>query len=292
MPDDPRQRVWIRRSGRAIDIRHGHVVIDGLNVDGLWHGNAQIDADGRFVDPSRNDQWVSGTNGIIRIVQDARHVTLRNGEVRNNQRHLIRVHGSHVLLENMRIHHAIARVNGSATPQVGRVTGDEYFNDAHGIVASHAFGLSVRRTHIGQVSGDCVQLERSPWGEFLVENSLLEIAPLEQPVLDLAADVWFGEDLFDTKTPDRGRNGAAFNAGVTFRGNVLRGTRYSRIQHGAVLNLKEGVENILLEGNRIHDNRMALRLREPTRGYAIRKNLFYDNAREHFAVFEILDQHH
>lgn len=276
-PDDESQRVWIRREGRGISFDHSHIVIDGINVDGLWHGDAFIDKDGIIRDPSMNGQWVSGTNGIVRVAADAKSIVMRNIEVKNNQRHMLTIYGESVVLDNAKIHHAIARTRDTRAPEPGIVTGDDSFRDAHGIEASNSKGLTITNTYIGYVSGDCVQLGRSVWGDFLVENSHFELAPLDEPVLGLAAGTWFGEDHFDTKTPDRGQNGAVFNKNVTFRNSILNGTKYSRYENGAVLNSKEGVENIVFEGNVVYDNRMTLRLRRPTTGYVIRNNTFYNN---------------
>ena len=211
----------------------------------------------------------------MRVNTGTTSITLRNIEVKNNQLHLVRVHGTDVLIDNAKIHRGISRTVNSPAPQPGIVSGDEFFRDAHGIEASEAKGLTINNTYIGYVSGDCIQSGRSVWRDLIVENSHFEIKPLEESILGLQPGSWFAEDIYDTKTPDNGQGGAAFNKGVTFRNNILNGTRYSRILHGAVLNLKEGVEDILVEGNRVFDNRMTFRLRQPTTGYIFRNNFIY-----------------
>jgi hypothetical protein len=277
MPDNDSVRVWIRYNGRGIDITHSHIIMDGINVDGLWHSNSFIDSNGIFRDPTSGSTYPSGTNGIVRINTGTESVVLRNIEIKNNQLHLVRVHGKDILIENARIHSGISRTVNSPAPPPGIISGDDYFRDAHGIEASSANRFTVLNSYIGHVSGDCIQSGRSVWSELTVENCHFEIKPLDEPVLGLQKGTWFAEDIYDTKTPDNGQNGAKFNKGVTFRNNILNGTNYSRILHGAVLNLKEGVEGILVEGNRIFDNRMTFRLRQPTTGYIFRNNFIYDN---------------
>ncbi len=277
IPDDDSKRVWIRREGRGLDILHSNIVIDGINVDGLWHSNSYIDENGIFRDSTVTGLFPSGTNGIVRINTGTESVVLRNIEIKNNQLHLVRAHGNDILIDNARIHSAISRTVNSPAPLPGIVTMNDNFRDAHGIESSNANGLTIINTYIGYISGDCVQSGRSVWGDLTIENCHFEMKPLAEPILGLPAGTWFGEDIYDTKTPERGQNGARFNKRVTWRNNILNGTRYSRILHGAVLNLKEGVEEILVEGNRIYDNRMTFRLRQPTRGYIIRNNFIYNN---------------
>ncbi len=277
VPEDDSKRVWIRREGRGLDILHSHNVVDGINVDGLWHSNSYIDEEGIFRDSTVTGTFPSGTGGIVRINKGTEGTVLRNLEVKNNQLHLVRAHGNNILIENARIHSAISRTVNSPAPPPGIISGDEYFRDSHGIESSSANGLTIINTYIGYISGDCVQSGRSEWSDLTIENCHFEIKPLAEPILGLQVGTWFGEDIYDTKTPERGQKGARFNKGVTWRNNVLHGTRYSRYQHGAVLNLKEGVEGILVEGNRIYDNRMTFRLRQPTRGYIIRNNYIYNN---------------
>ncbi len=277
IPEDDSKRVWIRREGRGIDILHSYIVIDGINIDGLWHSNSYIDENGIFRDSTVTGTFPSGTTGILRINSGTNETTFRNIEVKNNQLHLVRAHGNNILIDNARIHRAISRTVNSPAPPPAIASGDEYFRDSHGIESSNANGLTIINTYIGYVSGDCVQSGRSEWSRITIENCHFEIKPLAEPILGLQVGTWFSEDIYDTKTPDKGQNGAKFNKGVTWRNNVLHGTRYSRYQHGAVLNLKEGVEGILVEGNRIYDNRMTFRLRQPTRGYIIRNNFIYNN---------------
>ena len=45
VPEDDSKRVWVRREGRGLDILHSHIVVDGINVDGLWHSNSYIDGE-------------------------------------------------------------------------------------------------------------------------------------------------------------------------------------------------------------------------------------------------------
>ncbi len=277
VPEDESKRVWILYKGRGIDINHSYITIDGINVDGLWHSDSYIDQDGVFRDSTSTSTYPSGTNGIVRVNSGTASVKLRNIEIKNNQLHLVRVHGTNVLIDNAKIHRGISRTVNSSVPQPGIISGDEFFRDAHGIEASDAKGLTITHTYIGYVSGDCIQSGRSAWNKLTVENSHFEIKPIDEPILGLQEGTWFSEDIFDTKTPDNGQNGAAFNKGVIFRNNSLNGTKYSRILHGAVLNLKEGVEDILVEGNKIYDNRMTFRLRQPTRSYIIRNNFIFNN---------------
>ncbi len=271
------KRVWIKRNGRGIDIVHSYIVIDGINVDGLWHSNSYIDNEGIFRDSTSTSTYPSGTNGIVRINSGVTGAVLKNIEVKNNPLHLVRIHGNNTLVDNARIHYGICRTVNSSAPQPETVTGDDHFRDAHGIEASDAKGLTITNTYIGYVSGDCVQSGRSVWNKLTVENCHFEIKPIDESILGLQPGTWFSEDIYDTKTPNNGQGGAAFNKNVIFRNNILNGTRYSRILHGAVLNLKEGVEDILVEGNRVFDNRMTFRLRQPTIGYTFRNNFIYNN---------------
>ncbi len=277
VPEDDLKRVWIRYKGRGIDVNHSYITIDGINVDGLWHSNSYIDKDGIFRDSTSTSTYPSGTNGILRVNSGTASVILRNIEVKNNQLHLVRVHGADVLIDNAKIHSGIARTVNSTAPQPGIITGDDNFRDAHGIEASDATNITITNSYIGYVSGDCIQSGRSVWNNLTVENCHFEIKPITEPILGLHVGSWFSEDIYDTKTPDKGQGEAAFNKGVIFRNNTLNGTRYSRILHGAVLNLKEGVENILVEGNKIYDNRMTFRLRQPSRNYIIRNNFIFNN---------------
>ena len=66
VPEDDSKRVWIRREGRGIDILHSHIVVDGINVDGLWHSNSYIDEEGIFRDSTVNGTFPSGTGEIGR----------------------------------------------------------------------------------------------------------------------------------------------------------------------------------------------------------------------------------
>jgi hypothetical protein len=277
VPEDEPERVWIRRKGRGIDIQHSHIVVDGINVDGLWHSNSYIDENGIFRDSTVSGTFPSGTGGIVRIINGTESIVLRNIEVKNNQLHLVRIHGNNILVDNARIHSAISRTVNTPAPPPGIISGDDYFRDSHGIESSSANGLTIINSYIGNISGDCVQSGRSVWSDLTIENCHFEIKPLAEPILGLQAGTWFAEDLYDTKTPDKGQDGAKFNRGVIFRNNILHGTSYSRYQHGAVLNLKEGVEGILVEGNRVFDNRMTFRLRQPTREYVLRNNYIYNN---------------
>lgn len=155
-----------------------------------------------------------------------------------------------ILIEDSEIHHCVA------------LDAEGAVQDSHGVTGDSVFDLTIRRTEIGMVSGDCVQLSpsRLAWGNLVVEGSLLWAAPLDDADAGLAVGTPIGENAFDSKVGDD-LDGNGANPRVVIRDTVVHGFQ-GFITNQAAFNIKEAVD-ATLERVTISDSELGLRLRGP-----------------------------
>jgi hypothetical protein len=101
---------------------------------------------------------------IVKITAD--NVIVRNCEIFNGSGNGIGVFGTHVVIENCRIHHLL---KGTFKQQ----------EDAHGITGRWG-DVTIRNCDISHTSGDCIQFDpdRASQGNVLIENCHLWSGPL------------------------------------------------------------------------------------------------------------------
>ena len=181
---------------------------------------------------------------IVKITAD--DVTLRNCEIFNGVGNGVGVFGTHVVIENCRIHHLL---NGTFEAQ----------NDAHGITGRWG-DVIIRNCDISHISGDCIQFDpdRKSRGSLTIENCHLWAGPLEKEAPGFKAGQNPGENAFDSKTmPDGERNK------LIVRNCYMHGwSQPSQIQNRAALNLKEHIDATITNCV-FDDNEIAIRARGP-----------------------------
>jgi hypothetical protein len=221
-----RGSVVVSRAGQVLQVSHADVVIDGLVFDGQY---AATDA--------------------VRVSSGGDRLVLRNAEVRRSGRDCIdMVAPDDVLIEQSLIHRCLWW-DGTAR------------QDAHGIVAGPAHGLTVREVEIHTFSGDAIQLDPGRslpgWDDVLIEDSRFWLAPLASAENGFAKGVVPGENAIDTKIqPDAPR------ASMVIRNTVASGFRDGFINNMAAFNLKERID-VTLDGVTVSDSQVAFRLRGP-----------------------------
>ena len=178
----------------------------------------------------RVDAQGQGGN-IVKITAD--DVTLRNCEIFNGTGNGVGVFGTHVVIENCRIHHLL---NGTFEKQ----------SDAHGITGRWG-DVTIRNCDISHVSGDCIQFDpdRRSRGSLTIEHCHLWASPLAEDAPGFKAGQNPGENAFDSKTPPDGER-----CKLIIRQCYMHGwNQPGQITTRAALNL--------------NDNEVAIRVRGP-----------------------------
>ncbi len=181
---------------------------------------------------------------IVKITAD--NVTVRNCEIRNATGNGIGVFGTHVVIENCRIHHLL---NGTYKDQ----------KDAHGITG-HWGDVHIRNCDIAYVSGDCIQFdpEHASQGSVAIEDCHLWTGPLVADSQGFKSGERPGENAVDTKTKPSGER-----CKLTLRNCYMHGwNQPSQIDTIAALNIKEHVVAEITHCV-FADNQVAFRVRGP-----------------------------
>lgn len=193
--------------------------------------------------------WQGGNR--VKITAD--NVTLRHCEIRNCTGNGVGVFGTHVVIENCKIHHLL------------NSTFDEQ-HDAHGVTGRWG-DVTIRNCEIYYTSGDCVQFDpdRRSSGSLIIENCLLWTGPLPADAAGFRAGERPGENAFDSKTPGNGPR-----CRLIVRNCVMHGwNQPGQMDNMAALNLKENI-HATVEHCVFYDNELGLRLRGPgSRGGAL-----------------------
>lgn len=220
-----RGSVVVARSGQVADIRHAHIVLDGLVLDG---GFAAADT--------------------VRVTSAAHFFVLRNADVRRSGRDCIDMAGpTGVLIEKSSIHHCLWW-NGAR-------------QDAHAIVAGPVRDLTLRELDIHTFSGDGLQLDPGRslpgWDNVVVERSTFKLAPLPTSQNGFPAGVVPGENGIDTKT-----NVSAPRGRMTITDTVAEGFGAGLITNMAAFNFKEQVD-VTVDRVTVARSEIAFRVRGP-----------------------------
>lgn len=218
-----RGSVLITAPGRVFTIRHEHLLLEGVILDGQY-----------------------GRSDTVSVTSGGSYLTLRNVEVRRSTNDLIDMSApQHVLIEGSLIHHAL-------NPDDGRT-------DAHGIVAGAVRDLVIRNTEIHTFSGDGVQVDPGRgapgWTDVTLDGDRIWLAPLPKAENGFAAGVVPGENAVDTKT-----NARMPRARLVIRDTVARGFRGGLIPNMAAFNLKEHVD-VVADRVTVSDSEIAFRVR-------------------------------
>ena len=223
---------------RALDVRHAYTTFEGLIFDGNFTNN-----------------------DLIRVRVEADYLHFRNNLARNGARDGIDLGENDttigagydflegVLIENSRFHHFLWFDTSQPNNR----------NDAHAIVAGGVQDFTIRDTEAFFVSGDSLQLQDGAWDDVLVDGVRFWNGPLPEPAGGFAAGVNPGENAIDTKQDDA----IAVRGRLTVRDSEFFGWDGDLITNSSALNLKERVD-VVLDGNLLHDNEIALRLRGRT----------------------------
>jgi len=191
----------------------------------------------------RVDAQGQGGN-IVKIT--ANDVTLRNCEIFNGTGNGVGVFGTHVVIENCRIHHLL---NGTYEKQT----------DAHGITGRWG-DVTIRNCDISHISGDCIQFDpdRRQRGSLTIEKCHLWAGPLAEDAPGFKAGQSPGENAFDSKTPPDGER-----CKLIIRQCYMHGwNQPSQISTRAALNLKEHIDAVISHCV-FDDNEVAIRARGP-----------------------------
>ena len=191
----------------------------------------------------RVDAQGQGGN-IVKITAD--DVTLRNCEIFNGTGNGVGVFGTHVVIENCRIHHLL---NGTFEKQ----------SDAHGITGRWG-DVTIRNCDISHVSGDCIQFDpdRRSRGSLTIEHCHLWASPLAVDAPGFNAGQTPGENAFDSMTPPDGER-----CKLIIRQCYMHGwNQPGQITTRAALNLKEHIDAVVSHCV-FDDNEVAIRVRGP-----------------------------
>ena len=218
-----RGTVLITAPGRVLTVRHEHLVLEGVVLDGQY-----------------------GRSDTVSVTSGGSYLTLRNVEVRRSTDDLIDMsEPQHVVIENSLIHHAL-NADGGRT-------------DAHGIVAGAVRDFVIRNTEIHTFSGDGVQVDpgrAAPgWTDVTLEGDRIWLAPLPKAENGFPAGTVPGENAVDTKTNPR-----MPRARLVIRDTVARGFRGGLIPNMAAFNLKEHVD-VVADRVTVSDSEIAFRVR-------------------------------
>ena len=221
----PRGSVVVSAPGRALQVLHADIVVEGLVFDGEYAAADTV------------------------VVADAAHrFVLRDSEVRRSSRDLIDLGApSGVLIDGCSIHHALDATDGRT--------------DAHGIAAGAVLDLTIRNTEIHTFSGDGFQIDprrAAPgWNRVTVERTRIWLQPLPADQNGFRAGTTPGENAIDTKANGTGERGS-----LVLRDVTAWGFRNGLISNMAAFNLKEHVD-VDVDGVTVFASEIAFRVRGP-----------------------------
>ncbi|HEV8712663.1 MAG TPA: right-handed parallel beta-helix repeat-containing protein, partial [Candidatus Binatia bacterium] len=217
--------VLVTAFGRAVQILHPNIVLEGLVLDGQYGDRSVLDVDvGPF--------------------------TIRNSEIRRSSRDCVELANSQsVTIGGCRIHHCL---NWTA----GRV-------DAHGITGSQVQDLVVQNTEIYAFTGDAIQFDPARacpgWDNILIQGCNFWLAPLPSSENGVPAGEVPGENAIDTKVCPPSQNPSRHH--ITVTDTTARGFM-GQITNMAAFNMKEHVDAVF-DGVTVFDSEIAFRLRGP-----------------------------
>ncbi|MFO0631847.1 MAG: choice-of-anchor Q domain-containing protein [Nannocystaceae bacterium] len=217
----------VQADGTGLSFDHDYHRFEGLVVDGAY-GSGDL---------------VRGGGG--------NHIAFVDVEVRRAGSDCIDLRtASDILIEDSEIHHCVALDGGGAV------------QDSHGVTGDSVFDLTIRNTDIGMISGDCVQMSpaRLPWGNLLIESSVLWTAPLDDADAGVPVGTPIGENAFDSKVGDA-LDGNGANPTVVIRDTIVHGFE-GFISNQAAFNIKEAVD-ATIERVTVYDSELGFRLRGP-----------------------------
>lgn len=217
----------VQAAGTGLIYEHDHHRFEGLVFDGGYG----------------DDDLVRGGGG--------NHIAFVDVEVRRAGNDCFDLRTStDVLIEASYIHHCVA------------LDPDGLVADSHGVTGDSVFDLTIRDTEIGMVSGDCVQMSpaRLPWGNLVIEGSVLWSATLDDADAGLPVGTPIGENAFDSKVGDD-LDGAGANPVVVIRDTVAHGFT-GFIGNQAAFLIKESVD-ATIERVTVSDSELGFRLRGP-----------------------------
>jgi hypothetical protein len=219
----------------VLTVRHPHHVFEGLVIDGQL-----------------------GAGRTVRLRDQAAQIVLRDLEIHHSGNNCVDLgYAQEVLIEQCSIHHCLLWDGGPA--------------DAHGITGDGPQKVTVRDSEIFLFSGDAIQISppRDFWDELLVERTTMWIGPLPEAAGSFSQGVVYGENAFDSKTPDAGPRPRA-----TFRDVVAHGFKGFITNQGA-FNVKENVD-FTLDRATVYDSELAFRMRGPAKA-VVRNAVAYGN---------------
>jgi hypothetical protein len=186
-------------------------------------------------------------------LQRAKNCILRRLTVRNGINDGIDVDGAHgLLIDRCHIYNFLA---GSFSNQV----------DAHGIVATDTRGLTIQRTEIHHVSGDCFQTDPDRDSNYPDNIVIRDCVFWTSPLSSNFNSGWRagqrpGENAIDTKVAKPYYENAP-RMRITVKNTVAFGWKKDGyIAHRAAFNMKEKVEAVF-DCVRVYDCEIAFRLR-------------------------------
>lgn len=221
----PGGAVIVTKAGRVLTVRHPHVVVDGLVIDGQY-----------------------GASDTVKIESAADGFVLRRATVRRSSRDCIDMSGpSGVLIEQSTIHNCLWWNGGR--------------QDAHAVVAGAVRDLTLRGLDVHTFSGDGFQVDpgrsAAGWDRVVIEDSTFSLQPLAAAENGFAAGMVPGENAVDTKI-----NVGAPRASLTIRNTIAAGFRGGLINNMAAFNLKEQVD-VVVERVTVRDSEIGFRVRGP-----------------------------
>ncbi len=226
--DTPRSAIVQGGTGTALLFGHDYHTFEGLVIDGEYF----------------DEDLVRGGGG--------NHVEFIDVEVRRSGDDCFDLrNATDILIEGSFIHHCVSFDDMK-----------QAIDDSHGVTGDSVFDLTIRDTEIAMCSGDSVQLSpgRDPWGNLLIERSILWTAPLDEAEAGAPLDSPMGENAFDSKVgPELDGNGA--NPKVVIRDVVAYGFT-GFIGNQTPFNLKEDVD-ATVDRVTIYDSELGFRLRNP-----------------------------
>ena len=215
-----------------ITVNADYVTIDGVDVD-------------------QN----KGPSNPVRFI-DSLNWELKNSEIQNSTNDGVDVRDSNGgLIEDCSIHHCL-KGNWSSDP----------IQDAHGVVATGTDGLTIRRTDIYQVSGDCFQADPNRVTGNITTNVVIEECNFYTAVLgsDFNAG-WVtgnspGENAIDTKVSSGGADSQSITiTDLTCYGFLQDANTPPAMSNRAALNLKENI-SATIDRITVYDSEIAFRV--------------------------------
>ena len=218
-------RVVIGAGGTAVTLSHPGHVLDGLVLDGSY-----------------------GPAAVLRIEDAASDTRVTGVEVLQGGRSCVELGApENVAFEESVIHHCLWWEDGA--------------EDAHGIVAGAAIGLSLSGVEIHTFSGSGLLLDpnRDPagWDALTVEDSTFWLAPLSTAENGFPAGVVPGKNAIETRVAEDGGRPSVFVARTT-----AHGFSNGSADVTAAFYWKESVD-VTMDRITVYDSAVAMRVRGP-----------------------------